>query len=53
MKAERGERCARGARVRVVRKLIYPEEARRIERQMFEDIEIRRQFWDSLKSPPF
>jgi hypothetical protein len=32
LKAKRGERCACGATVRVVRKLIHLEEARRIER---------------------
>jgi len=50
LKAKRGERCACGAMVRVVRKLIHPEESQRIERLLFEDIEIRRHFWDWLKS---
>ena len=39
--------------MRVVRKLIDPEEARRIERQMFAEIENRRHRWNRpLKSPP-
>ena len=55
LKAKRGERCACGATVRVVRKWIDLDEARRIERQLIEDIEIRH-YWDfvkSPKSPPF
>ena len=38
--------------MRVVRKLVDPEEARRLERQMFDEIENRRHRWNRpLKSP--
>jgi hypothetical protein len=36
--------------VRVVQKIIHPEEARRIERNLLEDLDRRRHFWDFLKA---
>jgi hypothetical protein len=44
LKAKRGERCASSATVRVVNRAIDPQKALRIERQLIEDIEIRRQY---------
>jgi hypothetical protein len=36
--------------VRVVQKIIHLEEARRIERNLLEDLDRRRHFWDFLKA---
>ena len=53
LKAKWGERCACGATVRVVQKAIHPEEARRIEQKLFEDIESRRQLLGLPEALPF